>query len=75
MFWDRYDWSTPSAQVHAKSVPKDERKDNTSLTIDGQEVEWTKEGVEEILGTVGVQCAYNSDVCRVFHVPNGSSTS
>ena len=27
-------------------------------------VEWTKEGLEEILGTVGIQCSYNTAVSR-----------
>lgn len=36
--------------------------ENKSITIDGEEVEWTKDGVEQILATVGIQCVYNSDV-------------
>jgi len=35
---------------------------NKSITIDGEEVEWTKAGVEQILATVGIQCVYKSDV-------------
>jgi len=35
---------------------------NKSITIDGEEVEWTKAGVEQILATVGIQCVYRSDV-------------
>jgi hypothetical protein len=39
---------------------------NKSITIDGEEVEWTKDGVEQILATVGIQCVYNSDVSSIL---------
>jgi hypothetical protein len=33
------------------------------------ETEWTKQGVEEVLATTGVQCAYNTEVGRVESNP------
>ncbi|OCF74261.1 hypothetical protein I204_04631 [Kwoniella mangroviensis CBS 8886] len=74
-FWSKFDWTKESAKVHLsniqRSIQEDETKgenenksdsgDNSSVEKDKQEeeVEWTKEGVEEILATIGVQCVYN----------------
>lgn len=30
------------------------------------DTEWTKEGVEEVLATVGLQCLYNTAVCLIY---------
>lgn len=61
-FWSAFDWHDPSAQVHTKQIPVEDMNENRSITIEGEEVEWTKDGVEQILATVGIQCVYNSDV-------------
>ena len=43
-----------------------DKVDNAPIQIqwnDGlDDVEWTKEGLEEILATVGIQCQYNTAV-------------
>jgi hypothetical protein len=62
-FWSRYDWDLPDAKVHLMDVRKEEG--TTSAEVDGVEVEWTKEGVEEVLSSVGVQCVYNTVVSLV----------
>ena len=61
-FWSAFDWQDPSAQVHTRQIPVEDMNENKSITIEGEEVEWTKDGVEQILATVGIQCVYNSDV-------------
>ena len=49
--------------------------ENKSITIDGEEVEWTKDGVEQILATVGIQCVYNSDVSPPAHLQPSQNPS
>jgi hypothetical protein len=49
--------------------------ENKSVTIEGEEVEWTKDGVEQILATVGIQCVYNSDVSLCSPYPYSTSIS
>ena len=52
-----------------KEQKKDEKPDVSTLeaTARGYELdaEWTREGVEEVLATVGVQCGYNTDVSPI----------
>jgi len=77
-FWARYDWSDPAAQKHLVStVPAKEPVERGGEASDKEwhddrptgnmeqepdAVEWTKDGLEEILGTVGVHCSYNAAV-------------
>jgi hypothetical protein len=70
-FWSAFDWDDPAAHVHAKQIPIEEMNENKSITIDGEEVEWTKDGMEQILATVGIQCVYNSDVSPLFPSSRG----
>jgi cytoskeletal protein RodZ len=52
--------------------------DKTVAVDHGLEVdtEWTKQGVEEVLATTGVQCAYNTEVGRVeFRTPYPANRS
>lgn len=48
----------------SKSERKGEVEKKKPVTVDGQEIEWTKEGLEEILASVGVSCGYNLEVSR-----------
>jgi hypothetical protein len=59
--------------VHATTLSAEQKSENKSVVINGQEIEWTKEGVEEILATVGVQCAYNSEVSPHYILSSLSS--
>jgi hypothetical protein len=61
-FWERYDWTSDKGKLHSRPVPESEKKENNSVIVEGQELEWTKQGVEDILGTVGVQAVYNAEV-------------
>jgi hypothetical protein len=61
-FWSTLDWEEEGAGVHSTTLSSEQKNGNKPVVIEGEEVEWTKEGVEEILATVGVQCAYNSEV-------------
>lgn len=77
-FWARYDWSDPAAQKHLVSTApgkepverggeaSDKKGHDDRPTVDMEHtadyVEWTKDGMEEILGTVGVHCSYNATV-------------
>nr|XP_019042348.1 hypothetical protein I302_08950 [Kwoniella bestiolae CBS 10118]OCF21278.1 hypothetical protein I302_08950 [Kwoniella bestiolae CBS 10118] len=74
-FWAKFDWTKESAKLHLsnenqpQAITDDKEKkkdlpngDSTSAEKKNEkeeEVEWTKEGLEEILSTVGVQCVYN----------------
>ncbi|KAK1926867.1 hypothetical protein DB88DRAFT_264 [Papiliotrema laurentii] len=61
---------SPSAQrpedksnTETKEARDDAKDQGAAEWDDGlDEVEWTKEGLEEILGNVGVQCSYNTPV-------------
>jgi hypothetical protein len=61
-FWSAFEWEDPAAQIHAKDFPPEKLNHNKFIDVDGQQVEWTKAGLEKILATVGIQCTYNSDV-------------
>ena len=63
-FWSRYDWSDPDAQKHLLDVKKGE--DGSIPQLNGNDLEWTREGLEEILATVGVQCVYSLEVCSLL---------
>lgn len=61
--------ATPSKDDEAAEKKTEEAVEKPDVsTLDAvargyeQDVEWTKEGVETILATVGVQCAYNTAV-------------
>ncbi|WVO13944.1 hypothetical protein L204_101569 [Cryptococcus depauperatus] len=88
-FWDRYDWRSAAAQKHLEDIKRPEksatseesRKDAESL-VKGQhqakevpEVMWTRQGVEDTLATVGIQCAYNTErpPSRVFYKPGAAN--
>lgn len=52
-----------SESVDKKEGKKEDKPEEPIVYNDClDEVEWTKEGLEEILGTVGVQCSYNTAV-------------
>jgi hypothetical protein len=57
-FWGKYDWSDESTKVHLQS---NQAKEGEEIKLDDS-IEWTKEGMEEILSTVGVQCSYETHV-------------
>lgn len=68
-----YDWSDSEARKHLRSDVKrpevsSEQSSKTDfparLTAQKPEIEWTREGVENILSTVGIQCAYNTEVSQ-----------
>lgn len=66
-----YDWNDSEARKHLRSDVKrpelfseqDNKTDSPArTTAQKPEIEWTKEGVEDILSTVGIQCVYNIEV-------------
>ncbi|RXK38616.1 hypothetical protein M231_04122 [Tremella mesenterica] len=74
-FWAKYDFSSPEAQKHLRPSPKrpppePENKDKdkegrnpkktTKVEEDPDAPSWTREGFEEVLATVGIQCSYNA---------------
>ncbi|WVR05300.1 hypothetical protein IAU60_002314 [Kwoniella sp. DSM 27419] len=67
VFWSFYDWTPERTKVHLRDIQREvapPAKADAGLpengATDNGDVEWTKSGLEEILATVGVQCAYNT---------------
>lgn len=51
-----------SEQPDAAETTKNSTEAKNETVDDLEGVEWTKEGLEEILGTAGVMCLYNTPV-------------
>jgi hypothetical protein len=43
-------------------VKRDTEGENKAVTVEGKEIEWTKDGMEETLAAVGIACGYNFEV-------------
>lgn len=65
---DKTAGDSPSKKDKDHDAPSEAADKTVAVAVDhGLEIdtEWTKQGVEEVLATTGVQCAYNTEVSRV----------